>query len=437
MEPVSLDIDTIQQPPADPLPFARSYQLEALEKALKQNTIVFLETGSGKTLIATMLLRSYAHLLRKPSRFIAVFLVPEVLLASQQAGAVRMHTDMNVGVYWGDMGVDFWDAATWKQEILKHEVLVMTHQIFLNGLRHGYFKLDLIKVLIFDECHHARGNHPYACIMTEFFHRELGSGHHDLPRIFGMTASLIKSKGANSESYRQQICELENIMNSKVHTCDSETVLAKFIPFSTPKFLVYEHMKIPDDVFAYLKNELGNLKAKHELFLEKLDLSERAAESVCSKISKVHSHLMFCLGELGVWLALQAAQFLSHSDSDSEFIAWGRVDVAGETIVKKFCWDASLVISNFFSAGCCIGDNTEADVGAGHITEKVLCLIKSLLLYRDLKDMRCIVFVERVITAVVLESLLRELLPRHSGWKTKYIAGNNSGFAIPDTPYAK
>ncbi|KAF9674540.1 hypothetical protein SADUNF_Sadunf10G0137700 [Salix dunnii] len=463
MEPVSVDIDKTQQPPADPLPFARSYQLEALEKALKQNTIVFLETGSGKTLIATMLLRSYAHLLRKPSRYIAVFLVPEVLLARQQAGVVRMHTDMNVGVYWGDMGVDFWHAATWKQEILEHEVLVMTHQIFLNGLRQGYFKLDLIKVLIFDECHHARGNHPYACIMTEFFHRELGSGHHDLPRIFGMTASLIKSKGANSESYyRQQICLLENIMNSKVHTCDSETVLAKFIPFSTPKFLFYEHMKIPDSVYACLEKELGNLKAKHELFLEKLDLSERAAESVCSKISKVHSALMFCLGELGVWLALQAAQFLSHSDSDSDFIAWGRVDVAGETTVKKFCWDASLVISNFFSAGtfsnlarefveiitgdslltflvflflycivyrleCCIGDNTEADVGAGHITEKVLCLIKSLLLYRDLKDMRCIVFVERVITAVVLESLLRELLPKHSGWKTKYIAGNNSG----------
>jgi hypothetical protein len=25
--------------------------------------------------------------------------------------------------------------------------------------------------------------------------------------------------------------------------------------------------------------------------------------------------------------------------------------VSGETIVKKFCWDASLVISNCFSAG--------------------------------------------------------------------------------------
>ncbi|KAI5574688.1 hypothetical protein BDE02_10G160800 [Populus trichocarpa] len=428
MEPVSVDIDTTQQLPADPLPFARSYQLEALEQALKQNTIVFLETGSGKTLIATMLLRSYAHLLRKPSRFIAVFLVPEVFLVRQQAGVVRMHTDLNVGMYWGDMGIDFSHAATWKQEIDKHEVLVMTHQILLNGLRQGYFKLDFIKVLIFDECHHARGNHPYACIMTEFFHRELRSGHHDLPRIFGMTASLIKSKGANSESYyRQQICELENIMNSKVYTCASETVLAEFIPSPAAEFLFYEPMKIPDGIYACLEEELGNLKAKHELLLKQLDLSESAAESVHSKISKVHSALMFCSGELGVWLAFQAARFLSHSDTDSDFIAWGKVDVSGETIVKKFCWDASLVISNCFSAECCIGDNTEADVGAGLITAKVLCLIKTLLQYRDLKDIRCIVFVERVITAVVLESLLRELLPKHSSWKTKYIAGNNSG----------
>ncbi|KAJ6768224.1 ENDORIBONUCLEASE DICER-like protein 1 [Salix koriyanagi] len=138
MEPVSMDIDTTSQLPADPLPFARSYQLEALEKALKNNTIVFLETGSGKTLIAIMLLRSYAYLIRKPSRFIAVFLVPKVVLVQQQAEALEMHTDLKVGMYWGEMGVDFWDASTWKKEIDKHEVLVMTPQILLNGLRHSF-----------------------------------------------------------------------------------------------------------------------------------------------------------------------------------------------------------------------------------------------------------------------------------------------------------
>lgn len=63
--------------------FGFSYQLDALEMAKKTNTIVFLETGSGKTLIAIMLLRSFAYELRKPSKYIAVFLVPTVVLVTQ------------------------------------------------------------------------------------------------------------------------------------------------------------------------------------------------------------------------------------------------------------------------------------------------------------------------------------------------------------------
>lgn len=46
------------------------------------------------------------------------------------------------------------------------QVLVMTPQILLNNLRHSFFKLSMINVLVFDECHHASGNHPYAGIMT-------------------------------------------------------------------------------------------------------------------------------------------------------------------------------------------------------------------------------------------------------------------------------
>lgn len=38
--------------------------------------------------------------------------------------------------------------------------------------------------------------------------------------------------------------------------------------------------------------------------------------------------------------------------------------------------------------------------------------------------MRCIVFVERVITAIVLEALLNALLPKYNSWKAKFIAGN-------------
>ncbi|XP_040942410.1 endoribonuclease Dicer homolog 2 isoform X3 [Gossypium hirsutum] len=306
MEPVGMEMNNSQQHSSDPLPFARSYQLEALEKAIKQNTIAYLETGSGKTLIAIMLLRRYAYLIRKPSPFNAVFLVPQVVLVEQQADAVEMHTDLNVGKYWGDMEVDFWDDAKWKQEIDKYEVLVMTPQILLNGLRHGFFKINMIKVLIIDECHHARGKHPYASIMTEFYHRQLEAGVSDLPRIFGMTASPINTKGANSaDSYWQKIHELETIMNSKVYTCVSESVLAQFVPFSTPKFKFYQDMEIPYVLYARLVQELNVLKVKHECSLDNLDLEASAAESTRRKISKIHSALIHCLDELGVWLALK------------------------------------------------------------------------------------------------------------------------------------
>lgn len=43
----------------------------------------------------------------------------------------------------------------------------MTPQILLRNLYHRIIKMELIALLIFDECHHAqiKSNHPYAEIM--------------------------------------------------------------------------------------------------------------------------------------------------------------------------------------------------------------------------------------------------------------------------------
>ncbi|BBH06838.1 dicer-like 2 [Prunus dulcis] len=432
-EPVDMEMDGIQLS-ADPLPFARSYQLEALEAAIKQNTIVFLETGSGKTLIAIMLLRSYAYMLRKPSPFVAVFLVPQVVLVKQQAEALKMHTDLKVGMYWGDMGVDFWEADMWKQQIEKYEVLVMTPAILLSNLRHSFFKLSMIKVLILDECHHARGNHPYACIMKDFFHRQLHSDAAELPRIFGMTASPIKSKGGKSESFYWKIIdELEALMNSKVYTCVSESVLAEFIPHSIPKFKYYRHKEIPYALYAHITNQLKNLKEKHELSLKSLDLSQSTSESISRKMMKFFSALTFCLDELGVWLASKAAWSFSHKETD--LFSWEKLDVLGDQIVRNFSFEAYQAFASFLPSDpkWTIADDVTYDLDKGFLTSKVVCLIQLLLEYRcteflrGLKDLRCIIFVERVITAVVIESLLSNFLPKHNDWKTKYIAGNNSG----------
>ncbi|CAI9090837.1 OLC1v1025698C1 [Oldenlandia corymbosa var. corymbosa] len=452
---MSLDSDT-GGVSADPVP--RNYQLEALEKAIKQNTVVFLETGSGKTLIAIMLLRSYAYAIRKPSPFIAIFLVPTVVLVNQQGDVVKRHSDLKVGKYWGDMGIDYWGAATWEQQVKEYEVLVMTPAILLSALRHGFLKLDIIKVLIFDECHNARGKHPYACIMKEFYHLYLESGYSNLPRIFGMTASPIKAKGSSSPSVCwQQIHELENLMNSKVYTCVNESVIAEHVPFSTPKLKLYVHIDVPSDLHQHVASQLGMLKGKYENTVQKSSFSKSIAESTRKRLDKVYSTLLFCVNELGIWLAVKAAECFSRVKTD--VLSWERLDGRGEAIVKNFSSEASSILSECMPSSnvplkgfyfnllvafnClflnllvpfalntgpewCIGCDTDADINAGYLTSKVICLYDSLLEYRDQKELRCIIFVERVITAIVLQALLNELLLKRCGWRAAYMAGNNS-----------
>ncbi|XP_045805970.1 endoribonuclease Dicer homolog 2-like isoform X2 [Trifolium pratense] len=426
MEEALMEMDGYgeQQIMPDALPFARSYQLEALDKAIRQNTIVYLETGSGKTLIAIMLLRSYAYHLRKPSPNIAVFLVPKVVLVSQQAKALKNHTDLKVGMYWGDMGVDYWDGAMWKAEMEKHEVLVMTPAILLSCLRHSFIKLKMIKVLIMDECHHTSGKHPYACIMTEFYHHQLRSGITELPRIFGMTASPIKSKAANSEStLSKNIRELMTLMHSKVYTCISDAVLSQFIPTSTPKFRYYKDNIISYALFEELAQKLLALKQKHELYVTSSDFTKSAIESAHKKIARIFTSSIFCLDELGVWLALKAAESLSSIEIEN--FLWGN---SGDQIVKKFSSATMLTLQSYVPSDpqWTIGYNMDSDVKMGLLTSRVSCLIDCLLEYQGFTEMRCIVFVERVITAIVLEVLLNTLLPKYNSWRAKYIAGNSS-----------
>lgn len=62
----------------------RKYQLEILAEARQRNTIAYLETGTGKTLISVLLIKALSADLRKRNgRKLAAFIVPLVPLVHQ------------------------------------------------------------------------------------------------------------------------------------------------------------------------------------------------------------------------------------------------------------------------------------------------------------------------------------------------------------------
>ncbi|XP_064622182.1 endoribonuclease Dicer-like isoform X2 [Lineus longissimus] len=224
----------------------RTYQIELLDVALQRNTIVCLGTGTGKTFIAIMLIKELAHQVRTPYNSggkRTVFLVNNTDLVAQQAKAIRHHTELAVGEYIGAMNVDIWDLTRWQKELQKYQVLVMTHQIFLDLLLHSFVKTSQINLMIFDECHHAAERHPYAQIMEHYVQEkkllpefnsklnrlslqgpdyveslQIADSKCNSPAILGLTASILNRKCKSVRQLIQDLQSLEKTLHSTAIT---------------------------------------------------------------------------------------------------------------------------------------------------------------------------------------------------------------------------
>lgn len=108
----------------------RDYQLEMLEESLRRNIIVAMDTGSGKTLIATM--RIQAELDRCPQHKYIWFCVPSVALAHQQHDSISTAIPaLRSKVLSGSDGCEFWSGRIWDEILLETRLLVSTHDVRL------------------------------------------------------------------------------------------------------------------------------------------------------------------------------------------------------------------------------------------------------------------------------------------------------------------
>ncbi|KAF2026396.1 dicer-like protein 1 [Setomelanomma holmii] len=224
----------------------RDYQTELFQRAKTENTIAVLDTGTGKTHIATLLLRhvleeELEHRAKGGIPRTAFFLVDSVNLVFQQANVLRCGLDQNVESICGAMGQSLFRAATWKMLFANNMVIVCTAQVLLECMMHSFITMARINLLIFDEAHHAKANHPYACVMKDYYVHELDLSKR--PRIFGMTASPVDVRGQSADHVREAARQLEELLHAKIATTTDRMLASNSIMKPQEEIAIYARLR--------------------------------------------------------------------------------------------------------------------------------------------------------------------------------------------------
>ncbi|CAI5473876.1 unnamed protein product [Closterium sp. Yama58-4] len=435
----------------------RQYQQEVLQVALERNTIVYLETGMGKTLIAVMLMQARRQM-REKSGKICVFLVPAVALviqvgagsskrqwvssiqtygwgviahlgfvfihendarsclcivfihprasipSPQQAAVVEQQTDMRVGKYSTDTEIKY--EATWVQrQVSRHEVLVMTPQVLVNLLQHAFLSLSSVDLLIFDECHHTAKDHAYATIMKTWY---FSMKQAERPLIFGMTASPINTKGSGSEeSCVQQLLEFERILDSKLYTVLDRSCLVEVLPSAQT---IQSHYDPP-----------GKEQEQQQRWSAAYGEVRRR---MVKRVKYFAGAIDWCLTDLGrypAFLALHSLRSQAASGTMDQHEENARLQDAFAAVRLEFInrCESFLKCGLPPEAKAPGPDGLEATLAlASHpsalLTPKIAHLLSLLRLYASQPSPTIVIFVERIVTAHSLSRLLR-LLPSVAG----------------------
>ncbi|OGE58522.1 hypothetical protein PENARI_c001G00533 [Penicillium arizonense] len=364
----------------------REYQIELFERAKAQNTIAVLDTGSGKTLVAVLLLKYIIHneLIDRGTGTqprVSFFLVDSVTLVFQQSAVLRNNLDQKVAHFFGDLGADLWDQPTWEKHLETYMVIVCTAEILNQALLNGYVRMDQINLLIFDEAHHAKKEHPYARIIREaYLSMEVGKR----PRILGMTASPVDTKCDIAEAAMR----LETLLDSRIATTSDLSLLRHFVSRPKEEEWVYQvlHSPFETELYGTMKTKFGHLSVLETTFQFALHASS----------------------ELGGWCADQVWPLALANEMlpKLEGQIAKNADVSVEASEKASKEIKEIQEANEFVKTYMTNQPSEP----GDLSSKVQLLMKKLEeKFQRAPQTKCIVFVQRRNTAKVLLQLCKRL----------------------------
>ncbi len=157
---------------------ARLYQQTLFASCIKENSLVVLPTGLGKTILFLMIA---AHRLEKYPDGKIVFCAPTKPLMDQHEHTIResMNIDSEkIAQVSGQIDPkkrkEIWDSA---------QIFVCTPQTIQNDIIQRRIKLEKVVFLCLDEAHKSVGDHSYVFIADQYYKKAIN------PLLLGLTAS--------------------------------------------------------------------------------------------------------------------------------------------------------------------------------------------------------------------------------------------------------
>lgn len=234
-----------------------------------------LITGSGKTLIAALLLRwTIENELEGRSKGLpkrtAFFLVDKVALVFQQHAVLACNLDYPIEKFCGEMVDEISSKEFWDKAFADNMAIVCTADILYTCLHHSYIRMDQINLLVFDEAHHTKKNHPYARIIKDFYIEV--SDEERRPRILGMTASPVDAEIDPRIAAEQ----LEALLHSQITTVADPTAL-QHSPGRLMSEVIVEYDVRPADWETELNKALRRLVGEYGIFKKPFAFAATAA----------------------------------------------------------------------------------------------------------------------------------------------------------------
>ena len=217
----------------------RQYQVTLADKCFKENLLVVLPTGLGKTTVALLTISKFISI-NSDKQYL--FLAPTKPLTNQHYRFLKNSLNIdeeNITLITGEVPLKT-RKSNWTKKII-----CATPQIACSDISKGLFKLSNLALVIFDEVHRAVGNYAYV---------KLNSYITSFPnqiRIIGLTASL-----PHQEVKIKEIMKNLSIEKIDIKTNQSPDV----IPFMQKTDIEWIKLVLPDyinKIRDYIKQALN------------------------------------------------------------------------------------------------------------------------------------------------------------------------------------